>query len=64
MLKMSYWICSTCLTEVEDLKVQPLPSDKVRIIHRLLRMQDDYAISSMRIASRAEKLVIEINVKE
>jgi predicted RNA-binding protein Jag len=64
LLKMSYWICPTCLTEAEDVKVQPLPSDKVRIINRLLRMQEDYAISSMSIASEPERLVIEITVKE
>jgi len=64
LLKMSYWICPSCLTETEEVKVQSLPSDKVRIISRLLGMQDDYAISSMSIASQPEKLVIEITVKE
>jgi len=52
------------LTETEDVNVQVLPTDKVRIINRLLRMQEDYAISSMTIASEPEKLVIEITVKE
>ena len=64
LLKMSYWICPNCLTETEDVNVQVLPTDKVRIINRLLRMQEDYAISSMTIASEPEKLVIEITVKE
>jgi len=64
MIKKSYWICSRCLTEVEEVKVQPLPSDKVRIISRVLKMQADYAISSMKIASLPEKLLIEITVEE
>ena len=64
LLKMSYWICPSCLSETEDVKVQSLPSDKVRIINRLLGMQGDYAISSMSIASQPEKLVIEITVKD
>jgi len=64
LLKMSYWICPTCLTETEEVKVQPLPTDKVRIINRMLRMQEEYAISSMTITSEPEKLVIEITVKE
>lgn len=63
LLKKSYWICSICVTEAEELKVQPIPSDKVRIMNRLLRMQEDYAITSMKIASRSEGLVIEITVK-
>jgi hypothetical protein len=52
------------VTEVEELKVQPIPGDKIRIMNRLLRMQDDYAITSMKIASQPEKLVIEIAVKD
>jgi len=64
LLKKSYWICSSCVTEVEELKVQPIPGDKIRIMNRLLRMQDDYAITSMKIASQPEKLVIEIAVKD
>jgi hypothetical protein len=50
--------------ETEDVRVQPLPTDKVRIINRLLKMQEDYAIASMTIASQPEKLLIEITVKE
>jgi rubredoxin len=64
LLKKSYWVCPTCHTEKEDVKVQPLPGDKVKIINRLLRMQEDYAIRSMNIASQPEKLVIEITIKE
>jgi hypothetical protein len=64
MLKKSYLICSSCFTETEEAKVQQLPSDEVRIISRLLKMQADYAISSMKIASLPEKLLIEITVKE
>ena len=64
LLKKSYWICPTCLTETEEVKVQPLPTDKVRIINRLLRLQEDYSITSMTIASQPEKLLIEITVKE
>ncbi len=64
LIKKSYWICPTCLTESEDKKVQSLPGDKVKIINRLLRMQGDYAIRSMNISSQPEKLVIEITVKE
>jgi len=52
------------LTETELVKSQPLPGDKVRIIDRLLRMQGDYAIESMNIASQPEKLIIEISVKD
>jgi hypothetical protein len=63
VLKKSYWICSSCVTEAEELKVQPIPGDKIRIMNRLLRMQDDYAITSMKIVSQPEKLVIEITVK-
>ena len=63
LLKKSYWICSSCVTEAEELKVQPIPGDKIKIMNRLLRMQDDYAITSMKIASQPEKLVIEITVK-
>jgi hypothetical protein len=64
LLKESYWVCSLCVTESEEHKVQSLPGDKVKIIHRLLRMQDDYAIRSMKIASRSERLTIEILVDE
>lgn len=53
-----------CITETEEVKVQPLPSDKVRIISRLLKMQGDYAIHSMNISSQPEKLVVEITIKE
>jgi len=64
LLKKSYWICPACLSETEEVKNQPLPGDKVRIINRLLRMQEDYAIHSMNISSYPEKLVIEIIVKD
>lgn len=64
LLKTSSWICPICLKESEDVKIQPLAGDKVKIIDRLLRMQDDYAIRSMNIASQPEKLIIEITIKE
>ena len=64
LIKKSNWVCPTCLTDTEDVKVQPLPGDKVRIINRILKMQDDYAIQSMSISSHPEKLVVEITIKE
>jgi hypothetical protein len=64
IIKKSYWICPRCLTEFEDVKKVPLPGDRVKIINRLLRMQDDYAITSMNISSRPEKLVVEITTKD
>jgi hypothetical protein len=64
LVKKSYWVCPTCLSETEEVKTQLLAGDKVRIIERLLRMQEDYSIQSMNIASRSEKLVIEITVKD
>jgi hypothetical protein len=57
-------MCSICVTESEEVKVQPLPGDKVRIINGLLKMQDNYAIRSMKIASRSERLIVEIRVGE
>ena len=62
LLKKSYWICSVCVTESEEVKVQQLPGDKVRIINRLLKLPDDYAIRSMKIASTSERLIVEIYV--
>lgn len=64
LIKKSNWVCPTCLTDTEDVKVQPIPGDKVRIINRILKMQDDYAIQSMSISSHPEKLVVEITIKE
>jgi hypothetical protein len=64
LIKKSHWVCPTCVTEIEEVKVQPLPGDKVKIINRLLKMQGDYAIRSMNISSQPEKLVIEITIKE
>ncbi|MGA8856097.1 MAG: hypothetical protein WB643_02905 [Candidatus Bathyarchaeia archaeon] len=64
LIKKSNWVCPTCLTDTEDVKVQPLPGDKVRIINRILKMQDDYAIQSMSISSHPEKLVVEMTIKE
>jgi hypothetical protein len=64
LIKKSSWVCPTCLTDTEDAKVQLLPGDKVRIINRILKMQDDYAIQSMSISSLPEKLVVEMTIKE
>lgn len=64
LIKKSYWICPTCLTESEEVKNQLLPGDKVKIINRLLRMPEDYAIQSMNISSQAKKLVIEITIRD
>lgn len=64
IVKRSYWVCPTCLKETEETKVQVLPSDKVKIIGRLLRLQSDYAIQSMNIASRPEGLLVEITTKD
>jgi hypothetical protein len=63
-IKKSEWICSICLTETEEVRTQLLPSDKVRIIARLLRMQEDYTIQSMTISSQPERLVIEMMIKD
>lgn len=64
MIKKSYWICSTCLMETEEVKNQIIPGDKVKIINRLLRMQEDYAIHSMSISSYPEKLVIMMTITD
>jgi hypothetical protein len=64
LLKKSCWISSNCITETEELKVQPIPGDKIRSMNRLPRMQDDYAITSMKIAEQPEKLVMEIAVED
>jgi hypothetical protein len=64
LLKESSWVCPTCLKEDVERKVQLLPTDKLRIINRLLKMQGDYEIQSMNIASQPEKLIVEIVVKE
>jgi rubredoxin len=64
LIKKSYWICPTCLNETEEVKNQLIPGDKVRIIDRMLRMQEDYAIRSMNISSFPEKLVIEIMLRD
>jgi hypothetical protein len=52
------------VNEYEEIKIQPIPGDKVRIIGRLLRMQEDYAIQSMRIASRPQTLIVEMTIAE
>ena len=64
LVKRCYWICQVCVSETEEVKIQQLPSDKVKIINRLLRMQGDYAIQSMIISSQAEKLVVEITIRD
>jgi hypothetical protein len=64
LIKKSSWVCPTCLRETEEVKVQVLPGDKVKIINRLLHMQNDFAIQSMNITSQPEKLVVEIRVKD
>ena len=64
LLKTSNWVCPVCLTDREEVKVQPLPGDKVKIINRLLKMNEDYAIRSMNISSQPERLIVEITVKE
>jgi rubredoxin len=64
LIRNSYWVCPTCLTETEEVKKQLISGDKVKIINRLLRMQEDYAIHSMAISSQPEKLVIEITIRD
>jgi hypothetical protein len=64
LIKKSYWVCPVCLTETEETKSQPLPGDKVRIIDRILRMQDDYSIQAMNISSGPQTLVIEITIRD
>jgi hypothetical protein len=64
LIKKSSWICPNCASGTEEVKIQPLPGDKVKIINRLLKMQGDYAIRSMNISSQPEKLVVEITIKE
>jgi hypothetical protein len=64
MIKKTYWICSNCLIETEEVKTQNIPGDKVKIINRLLRMQEDYAIRSMSISSYPEKLVIVMTITD
>jgi len=64
IVKRSYWVCPTCLKETEETKAQVLPSDKVKIIGRLLRLQSDYAIQSMNIASHPGGLLVEITTRD
>jgi len=52
------------LSEIEEIKVQPVPGDKVKIINRLLQLQADYEIHSMNISSQPEKLIIEMTIKD
>lgn len=53
-----------CETQTKEKREVPILPDKARIIERVLRMRDDYAIAAMMIMSLPERLVVEIEFSE
>lgn len=58
------WICETCGNMEEEVKQVYEPTDKVRIINRLLRIPEDYDFIKMRIESLPDEIVLRIKVPD
>jgi len=54
------WVCSRCAEETEETRDVLVPSGRARFIARILRMQDEYEIQSMRISADCGQLRIQI----
>ena len=63
LLKIQEWVCSTCHTVQHMEQEIPLPSDKQKVIDRIMRLQPDYDIAHMRLTSAANKLTVEFVFK-
>lgn len=63
-LKTMQWICECCGKPEEEAKVVYEPTDKIRIINRLLRLGDDYDFIKVSLASRPNEILVRIETPD
>jgi hypothetical protein len=63
-VKMMQWICDSCGNAEEETKVVYEPTDKIRIINRLLRLGDDYDFIRVSLASRPNEILLRIQTPD
>jgi hypothetical protein len=59
-LKRMEWICEICGNMEEERKIVYEPTDKIRIISRLLRLGDDYDFVNVNLSSQPNEIVVRI----
>lgn len=58
------WLCQHCDHEETESKEVTLPSDRIKLIARFLRLKDDYDILGMQIQSTPDELVLRLKLPE
>jgi len=60
VMKTFRWACARCGEEREETREVLIPSNRARLIARILRTRDDYGIQSMSISTGNGRLTIQI----
>lgn len=62
--KRMEWICETCTKVEEEIKQVYVPTDKTRIVNRLLRLGDDYDLRSVKIESSPDEIILRVKLPD
>ena len=54
------WVCQSCDQAEVEAKEVPLPTDRMKIIHRFLSLSDDYDLLGLEIEGKPDELVLHI----
>jgi hypothetical protein len=58
------WACETCGFNEEEIKTVQEPTDKIRIINRLLGLGDDYDFIKVDLSSRANDIILRVRTPD
>lgn len=58
------WICDSCENLEVEVKQVFEPTDRVRIVNRLLNLSDDYDFLKVTLSSQPEEIIVRIRVPD
>lgn len=64
LVRTVQWHCERCDQVQEEVKEVVEPTDRIRIIRRLLALSEDYDLLGMRVEGRADELIFHIRMPD
>jgi len=64
LMKRIGWVCDCCGNYEEEIKETPVPTDKAKIMKRLLSIQDDYDVLGFTLSSESDGVSIKFRLPD
>ena len=62
LVKRIKWLCEWCGNFAEEVKESPVPSDRTKLLKRLLSLQEDYEVFGFNLSAEPDGISIKLRV--